>query len=192
MKKFLHPVALLAILWSLLQLYWAVFGMSHVLLVRPVHLSFALAIVFLSTPARPKGRVGPWDYLLAFAAISLAGMYTAEWEFLNNRIRDVDPVPLRYLIAGPLYILLTVEASRRSMGWGITSVALAALAYNFLGHLIPGSLGHRFVLFDTFVEFQALGVQGLFGVPLGVSAEVVFYFVIFSAALEISGGGRLF
>lgn len=192
MKKFGHPVALLAILWSLLQLYWAVFGMSHVLLVRPAHLSFALAIVFLSTPARKGGKTGLWDYLLAAAALATAGMYAMEWEFLNDRIRDVDPVPLRYLIAGPFYILLTIEASRRSLGWGITSVALVALVYNFLGHLIPGSLGHRYVLFDTFVEFQTLGAQGLFGVPLGVSAEVVFYFVLFSAALEISGGGRLF
>ncbi|MBI2131471.1 MAG: TRAP transporter fused permease subunit [Candidatus Tectomicrobia bacterium] len=192
MKKFIHPIALLAVLWSLLQLYWAIFGMSHVYLVRPIHLSFALAIVFLSTPARPKGKTGFWDYLLAFAALALAGLYAAEWEFLNNRIRDVDPVPLRYLAAGILYLLLTLEASRRSLGWGITSVALAALAYNFLGHLIPGNLGHRFVDLTSFVEFQTLGVEGLLGVPLGVSAEVVFYFVLFSAVLEISGGGRLF
>ena len=192
MKKFFHPVALLAILWSLFQLYWAVFGMSHVFLVRPVHLSFALAIVFLSVPARPGGKTGFWDYLFTCTALAAAGMYTAEVEFLNNRIRDVDPVPLRYLIVGPMYLLLTLEASRRSLGWGITSVALAALAYNFLGHLIPGDLGHRFVRLTPFVEFQTLGVEGLFGVPLGVSAEVVFYFVLFSAALEVSGGGRLF
>ncbi len=190
MKRFLHPVALLAIAWSLFQLYWAVFGMSHVLLVRPIHLSFALAIVFLT---RPTGKeVGWFDYLLALVSLAIAGLYAAEWEFLNERIRDVDPVPLRYLILGPLYILLTVEASRRYLGWGVTSVAVLALAYNFLGHLIPGTLGHRFVELAPFVEFQALGVEGLFGVPLGVSAEVVFYFVLFSAALEISGGGRLF
>ena len=192
MKKFLHPVALLAILWSLLQLYWAVFGMSHVFFVRPVHLSFALAIVFLSTPARTGGKVEVWDYLFAIAALAIAGLYAAEVEFLNNRIRDVDPVPLRYLVVGLLYLLLTLEASRRSLGWGITSVALVALAYNFLGHLVPGNLGHRFVHLAPFVEFQTLGVEGLFGVPLGVSAEVVFYFVLFSATLEVSGGGRLF
>jgi len=192
MKKFLHPVALLAILWSLLQLYWAVFGMSHVLLVRPIHLSFALALVFLTTPAWKEAKTGAWDYALALTALASAGMYAAEWDFLNNRIRDVDPVPLRYLIAGVLYLLLTLEASRRSLGWGVTSIALAALAYNFLGHFIPGNFGHRSVQFAPFVEFQTMGVEGLFGVPLGVSAEVVFYFVLFSAALEISGGGRLF
>ncbi len=191
-RKLLHPIALLAIVWAFLQLYWAFFGMTHVLLVRPVHLSFALAIVFLSKPAWKNGRITVFDYILATTALGTALLYVAEWEFLNDRIRDVDEVPLRYLIVGPFYILLTLEASRRSLGWGVTSVAVIALVYNFFGHFIEGSLGHRFIELSTFVEFQSLGVEGMLGVPLGVSAEVVFYFILFSAALEVSGGGRLF
>jgi len=48
MKRFLSPVALLAIVWSVIQLYWAFFGMLHVFTSRPLHLSFALGIVFLA------------------------------------------------------------------------------------------------------------------------------------------------
>ena len=191
-KHFLHPVAILAIVWAVIQLYWAFFGMLHVFIARPLHLSFALGIVFLTKPARKGGHVGLLDYFLAAVAMGIALLYLAEWNFLNERIRDVDPVPLRYLIVGPIYILLTVEASRRYLGWGVTSVAVVALAYNFLGHLIPGALGHRAIQLPSFVEFQILSVEGLLGVPLGVSAEVVFYFVLFSAALDVSGGGRMF
>lgn len=192
MKKFLHPVAILAIVWSCLQLYWAFFGMLHVFIARPLHLSFALGIVFLTKPARNEGKIGFLDYILAAVAMGIAFLYLAEWNFLNERIRDVDPVPLRYLILGPIYILLTVEASRRYLGWGVTSLAVAALVYNFMGHLIPGALGHRVIHLPSSVEFQNLGVEGLLGVPLGVSAEVVFYFILFSAALEVSGGGQMF
>lgn len=192
MKKFIHPIALLAILWSLLQLYWAIFGMSHVLLVRPVHLSFALAIVFLTTPALRGGKVGAAEYLLALACLAVAVIYAVDWEYLNDRTKDVDPVPLRYHLAGLIYLLLTLEASRRYLGWGITSIALVALAYNFLGHWVPGHLGHRAIGWTSFVEFQTLSVEGLFGTPIGVSVDVVFYFVLFSAALEVSGGGKLF
>ncbi|MDA0999362.1 MAG: TRAP transporter fused permease subunit [bacterium] len=191
-KKFLHLPPLLALAWACLQLYWAFFGMLHVLIVRPLHLSFALAIVFLIKPARKEGTIRFYDYALAVVALTFAVLYSWEWNFLNERIRDVEPVPFRYLIVGPVYILLILEASRRFLGWGITSVAVIALIYNFFGHLIPGALGHRFIELPTFVEFQALSVEGFFGVPLGVSAEVVFYFVLFSAALEVSGGGRLF
>ncbi len=166
--------------------------MLHVMIVRPLHLSFALSIVFLTKPARKEGAIRFYDYVFVIAAMAIAAIYSWEWSFLNERIRDVDPVPLRYQVLTSAYVLLMLEASRRSLGWGVTSVALVALAYNFGGHWIQGSLGHRFIEFPTFVEFQGLGVEGFLGVPLGVSAEVVFYFVLFSAALEVSGGGRLF
>ena len=192
MKRFLNPVAMLAIAWAAIQLYWAFFGMLHVFIARPLHLSFALGIVFLTKPFRKGGRVGAADYGLTILAMGVALLYLWEWNFLNERIRDVDEVPARYVWLGLVYILLTVEASRRYLGWGVTSVAVAALAYNFLGHLIPGALGHRFIELPSFIEFQILSIEGLLGTPLGVSAEVVFYFVLFSAALEVSGGGRMF
>ena len=192
MKRFLNPVAMLAIVWSVIQLYWAFFGMLHVFTSRPLHLSFALGIVFLTKPFRKEGRVGLVDYVLTVIAMCIALLYLFEWNFLNERIRDVDYVPVRYIYLGLAYILLTVEASRRYLGWGVTSVAVVALAYNFLGHFIPGPLGHRFIMLPEFIEFQILGIEGLLGVPLGVSVEVVFYFVLFSAALEVSGGGRMF
>ena len=72
LKKFLHPVAILAIVWAATQLYWAFFGMLHVFIARPIHLSFALGIVFLTKPARKEGRVGLLDYLLAAVAIGIA------------------------------------------------------------------------------------------------------------------------
>ncbi len=192
MKRFLNPVAMLAIAWAAIQLYWAFFGMLHVFIARPLHLSFALGIVFLTKPFRKGSRVGAADYGLTILAMGVALLYLWEWNFLNERIRDVDEVPARYVWLGLVYILLTVEASRRYLGWGVTSVAVAALAYNFLGHLIPGALGHRFIELPSFIEFQILSIEGLLGTPLGVSAEVVFYFVLFSAALEVSGGGRMF
>ncbi len=192
MKRFLTPVAVLAIVWSAIQLYWAFFGMLHVFTARPLHLSFALGIVFLTRPFRKGGQISALDYALSALAMGIALLYLWEWNFLNERIRDVDEVPPRYIYLGLAYILLTVEASRRYLGWGVTSVAVVALVYNFLGHLIPGALGHRFIALPSFIEFQILSVEGLLGVPLGVSAEVVFYFVLFSAALEVSGGGRMF
>ena len=133
MKRFLNPVALLAIVWSVIQLYWAFFGMLHVFTSRPLHLSFALGIVFLTKPFRKEGRVGPVDYVLTVIAMCIAVLYLWEWNFLNERIRDVDEVPTRYIYLGLAYILLTVEASRRYLGWGVTSVAVVALVYNFLG-----------------------------------------------------------
>lgn len=192
MKRFLNPVSVIAILWSIAQLYWAFFGMLHVFIVRPLHLSFAMSIVFLTKPFKKNGTIHSFDYILVLLSLIISIMYFNDWNFLNERIRDVDPVPIRYIWAGCIYIFLIIEASRRLLGWGVTSVAVIALIYNFGGHFIPGDLGHRFIELPTFIEFQILSVEGLLGVPLGVSAEVVFYFILFSAALDVSGGGKLF
>ncbi|MFL2932148.1 MAG: TRAP transporter permease, partial [bacterium] len=192
MKRFLNPVSVIAILWSFAQLYWAFFGMLHVFISRPIHLSLAMSIVFLTKPFKKNGSIHFFDYILVVLSIVISMMYFNDWSFLNDRIRDVDPVPVRYIWAGCIYILLIVETSRRLLGWGVTSVAVLALFYNFGGHLIPGDLGHRFIELPTFIEFQILSVEGLLGVPLGVSAEIVFYFILFSAALDVSGGGKLF
>ncbi|MED5580046.1 MAG: TRAP transporter fused permease subunit [Nitrospinota bacterium] len=192
MKRFLNPVSVIAILWSFAQLYWAFFGMLHVFISRPIHLSLAMSIVFLTKPFKKSGSIHFFDYILVVLSIVISMMYFNDWSFLNDRIRDVDPVPIRYIWAGCIYILLIVETSRRLLGWGVTSVSVVALFYNFGGHLIPGDLGHRFIELPTFIEFQILSVEGLLGVPLGVSAEIVFYFILFSAALDVSGGGKLF
>lgn len=166
--------------------------MLHVFIVRPLHLSCAMSIVFLTKPLGNDKRTRIADYVLVISSIAIALMYFTEWNFLNERIRDVDPVPTRYIWAGSIYVLLLIETSRRLLGWGVTSVAVVALLYNFGGHFIPGDLGHRLIELPTFIEFQILSVEGLLGVPLGVSAEVVFYFILFSAALDVSGGGKLF
>src|SRR3989338_4405117 len=52
-------------------------------------------------------------------------------------------------------------------------------------------MGHRFGGLDHFIDMQFLTLQGLFGVPTGVSAQVVFYFILFAAVYDVYGGGRM-
>ena len=62
MKRFLNPVSVIAILWSFSQLYWAFFGMLHVFISRPIHLSLAMSIVFLTKPFKKNGvNIGQVD-----------------------------------------------------------------------------------------------------------------------------------
>jgi TRAP transporter 4TM/12TM fusion protein len=57
---------------------------------------------------------------------------------------------------------------------------------------MPGLLAHRGITVERFVDLQVLSPNGIFGLPIGVSAELVFYFILFGAFLERSGGGELF
>jgi TRAP transporter 4TM/12TM fusion protein len=95
------------------------------------------------------------------------------------------------LIAGTLAIFLVLELARRTTGWGLIAVCVLALLYAFTGPYLPGALAHRGYGATRIVEHLYLSTEGIWGVPLGVSADFVYLFVLFGAVLDRAGGGAL-
>lgn len=94
-----------------------------------------------------------------------------------------------------------LEASRRVIGITISLVAVVALLYSMAGprgalpwlaDYMPGILSHRGYSFDRIIGHLYLGQEGIFGLPLGVAATVVFTFILFGAFLESTGAGKSF
>lgn len=192
LAAFLNLSAILAILWSLMQVHFALFGMPHALIERPLHLVLAMAVAYLITPWKKGSRIGFIDYVLAFLCLAVGLYILANFERITTRVPYVDEVAPMDVVVAFAFLGLSIEVSRRTLGWGLTSVVLAFLAYGFLGPWMPGLLHHRGMSMATFAELQFLTTDGVMGVPLGVAAEIVFYFILFSALLEVSGGGQLF
>ncbi len=95
------------------------------------------------------------------------------------------------LVLGGLTVLAVLELARRTTGWGIVAVAVMALAYAVAGPQLPRFLAHRGYGATRLIEHLYLSTEGIWGMPLGVSADFVFLFVLFGAVLEASGGGAL-
>ncbi|MBM4330663.1 MAG: TRAP transporter fused permease subunit [Deltaproteobacteria bacterium] len=197
----IRVASVVAISWSVFQLYTAGTGFFHVMVQRPIHLGFALILSFLTYPliarktADSPGELGAGikDVIFAlFAAAAIAYLLIDQGRIIE-RVTFVDPVETADIIVGLGLILLTLEAGRRTLGYALPSVALFFMAYLFWGHLFPiQSLAHRGISLSRFIDMQILTPTGLFGIPIGVSTDTVFYFLLFAAFLEISGGGRLF
>ena len=96
------------------------------------------------------------------------------------------------LLAGGIAIVVVLELTRRSNGWALVVVALLALAYALAGPYLPGVLAHRGYSPVRLIEHLYLSTEGIWGVPLGVSADFVYLFVLFGAVLDVAGGGELF
>jgi TRAP transporter 4TM/12TM fusion protein len=96
------------------------------------------------------------------------------------------------IFLGVSLVILLLEACRRTVGLSLTLIAIVFIAYAFAGRYMPGLLAHRGINIERFVDLQVLSPNGIFGLPIGVSAELVFYFILFGAFLERSGGGELF
>ena len=95
------------------------------------------------------------------------------------------------LIAYAAGTIAVLEGVRRTDGWPLLSVILLTLIYLFFGHHIGGFLGHHRIGFEDILE-MSFGMNGVFGIALGVMANVVYIFVIFGAILRVTGAGELF
>jgi TRAP transporter 4TM/12TM fusion protein len=187
------PAPLTALAWSAFQIALFVWPTISTIIQRAWHVSFAVALALLLTHSRlrtPATR--GLNYVLALLAMLPALYITLSVErILNQRISGLDPLIMQDYVFGILLLMLVAEASRRVLGTGITLLAVIFVAYHFAGPYIAGTMGHRFGGLDQFIDVQFLTLDGLFGVPTGVSAQVVFYFILFAAVYDVFGGGRM-
>lgn len=193
LKEFGKPAAVVAIAWSLFQLYAVIRGFFHPLFFYPIHVIFAISMVYLNYPVRKGARaLRVLDYGLVGASFAIGAYLVSNFERYSTRIPFVHPPTTLDIVCGVALVLILLEACRRIVGWSLTSVAMVFIAYAFVGKHLPGLLAHRGLSLERFVDLQAISVNGIFGLPTGVSAELVFYFILFGAFLERSGGGELF
>ncbi|MFC2003382.1 TRAP transporter permease [Chloroflexota bacterium] len=162
---------------------------------QDLHLAFAFVLVFLASMRAAKRR---WQLLLAlvFLLLSLVG---TGYVFINMDYLLFfagEPHPeLDVLIIGCLLIFLLIEASRRSYGLVLPVVILAVFSYPFWGHLVPGFFNVAYYSADKIIGRTSIGslhLVGIYGTILGISADVIFLFVVFGALLQATGAIRFF
>ncbi|MGY8799799.1 MAG: TRAP transporter permease [Longimicrobiales bacterium] len=201
---------------ALFHLYAAGFSPFTALIQRPVHLALMAALGFLGVGVQRKRRASAaaevveadgdatdpvdeeesvssdelsWlNWVLAGITVLVCGYLASQNQQLVSR--SANPTQLD-LIAGGVLILLVLELARRATGWGLVTVCLLALGYAFAGPYLPGFLAHRGYGVVRLVEQLFLSTEGIWGVPLGVSADFVYLFVLFGAVLDVAGGGAL-
>lgn len=186
-------VTALCLGWSLFQLGVASFITVDAWRARIIHLAFAIAIAFLVFPAKKRSRAIdyiPWhDWALA-AMGALSVMYII-FDFDGLAARPGAPLA-RDIAVGAAGVILLLEATRRALGAGLAVIAGVFIVYSLLGPALPDMIAHRGYSINRVIDHQFLTTEGIFGVPLGVSAAYVFLFVLFGSMLERAGAGKYF
>lgn len=182
----------LCILFSAFHLYTAAMGAFAPQIQRSVHLGFVLTLIYLLYPARADGdrhKLVWYDAVLAL--LGAAVCFYIIWNY-DTIVMEADVPGAMDFIMGGLAIVLVLEATRRIVGLPIALVALVFLLYAKFGAYIPGMLGHRGFSFSRIISHMYLTTEGIFGMPLGVSASFVFLFILFGAFLHSTGLGKFF
>jgi TRAP transporter 4TM/12TM fusion protein len=96
------------------------------------------------------------------------------------------------VVMSTIGVVLLLEAARRAVGPALAIIAALMLAYIFAGPWLPGMMGHKGASLPRVASQMWLTSEGIFGVALGVSTNVVFFFVLFGSLLEKAGAGNYF
>ena len=187
----------IALTWSLFQLYVSsplvleITPWMNADVVKRVHVSFAGLLAFLIYPAFKKSsRIQiPWtDWVMGFLIVisCVYLIYNQVWDSRAFEMRLGVPNSADLLLSC-VGLLLLLEATRRSLGPPLMIVALLALTYTYLG-----AGGYGGASLNKIVSHMWITTEGAFGIAVGVSASMVFLFVLFGALLEKAGAGNYF
>ncbi len=186
-----RAILIVAALAAAFHLFGAGVSPFTALVQRPLHFALmaTLALLGIGVRALPRSRIG-WGVNLGVAAtIALCALYlVSQNEALVGR--SGNPTTLD-LAAGAIVVGAVLLLAKRATGWGLVIVAGGALLYALSGPWLPGVLAHRGYAPTRIIEQLFLSTEGIWGVPLGVSADFVFLFVLFGAFLDVAGGGAL-
>ena len=201
-------IPLVAGTWSLFQLALPKFVLLSSEYIRCIHLAFAIFLIYLSFPAFKKGpffklfsgkfglnwltqkKTIPFvDILLGIFAATASVYLLLDYEGIATR--QGAPI-LRDLVLGVITIGLLLEAARRALGPALPTIASVFIFYSFFSESMPEVISFKNASLSKVVNKLTLGTEGVFGVPLDVSASVVFLFVLFGAILDKVGGGQYF
>jgi TRAP transporter 4TM/12TM fusion protein len=193
-------VTAIAVGMSVFHLYTAIAGVPPLFSEFPIiatqplrytHVAFVLVLCFLLYPVtrRYRHQIKWWDAAAAVAAVAILIYALVGGEDFTDRAT----IPTQTdIILGVLFIVILLEATRRTIGWIVPAVALMFIAYCLAGPYLPPPWNHRGYGLDQLVGHLFITLEGIFGIPVDVSASLIILFTIYGAFLHHSGAGKFF
>ena len=196
----------MAFVWALFQLYissnipfWLtdVTGLNVIVntdQARFIHLAFAMFLAALAFPlfkTSPRREIPWYDWVLATLGAASC-LYLLVFKD-DIAVRAGVPGPSD-LVAASVGMIVLGTAVYRALGLPLVVVASVFVLYVFFGHseLLPDTIRWKGASFGKAMWHYWIQTEGVFGVALGVSASMIFLFVLFGAILERAGAGNYF
>lgn len=182
-------------IWSIcfvfFHLYTAAFGVFIAQLQRPLHLTFGAVFGFLVLPALKSRKLDISNIVLGALCLICFGYNVYMYHDITMRQILVDPLSSFEYAVGGVSLVLVLELTRRAVGGALVYVSAIFLLYAFVGPYMPGVLAHRGFSLADVIDYLCFGLDGVYGLPLGISATYVFLFIILGVFMEFTGVGDL-
>ena len=161
---------------------------------RAIHLAFALCLAALAFPLfkhSPRDRVPWYDWVLAGLGIACTLYKVVFGDELAERAGLPTEADLVISTVGMGVLAIAVY---RALGLPLVIVASVFVFYVFFGDksFIPEAIQWKGASYGKAMWHYWMQEEGVFGVALGVSASLIFLFVLFGSILEKAGAGNYF
>ena len=151
-----------------------------------VCLGLTLALAFIADTSRRRH----WsDWVAVVLSLGLCGYIAIRYATLTD---EAALIPLSGLIVSGFLIVLIMEASRRTNGWGFFSMIAAMAIYVYISPHLPGDFQTRYVSPERMTVYLGLDINGAIGSILQVAVMVVIPFTILGQVLARTGGADFF
>jgi TRAP transporter 4TM/12TM fusion protein len=180
-----HAVTVIGVAMAFYHMWAIGFGAPEAFFFRGTHLLFALVLLFLiyRWTGKMEGTPSILDYALLLLGAAPILYIFVYYEYIVTRIFYIDDLYPMDMIMGAILVVIVLDATRRVIGWALPITAIVFLVYGlFVARLEPMRLTDQ--LYMT--------TEGIFGIPLAVSAAYVLIFVLFGSFMERTGTGQLF
>ncbi len=187
--------SIVAVVWSIFQLATSYFGVLPLMQQRPIHMAFGFSLVFLLFPAlRSSGgrgrRLGRAADAVLIAITAGLTAYIA-WNHIDIEWRAGDYYD-HEIFFGVVIVLLVLETTRRTTGLALPIIGALFIMYAYFGNHLPDLIAHRGFSVNRIFSHLYLTAEGVYGLPMRISATLVFNFVLLGAFLKETGAGQFF
>ncbi len=180
----------LAVSMSLFHLY-AAYSIVPTQTLRPVHVAMVMVLSFLMFPIarRFRHRIMVWDIAFSLLAVACIVYMLMGGDDFGDR----NTLPNQWdIVFGAVFIVMLLEATRRTSGWIMPLVCVLFLLYAVFGNHLDAPWGHRGYSIGRIVGHMYMTLEGIFGPAVDVASTLIILFTIFGAVLQHSGAGRFF
>jgi TRAP transporter 4TM/12TM fusion protein len=183
-----------AVIAGFFHYYISGFGSPEPRVLRGLHVMMLLPVIFLLFPATrmsPKNRPSVFDIFAAAICIAASGYTIVHADRLNEHFIGFHKVRLEEVILGGLLAILSIEAVRRSLSKYYAITVGIVLTYLLTCQYLGGPFHFHAFTLDRAVEILYLpNDDGVFGWLIGISAELLFIYILFAGVLTASGAGE--
>lgn len=190
-KRLNQAITVVAILMILYHFFAIWFPIFNPILHQNVHLGFCFVLLLLTVIRGIPGRVFVQGLLAVALIISIVSVVFvhAHYERLTMWAGFPEPVDV---VIGIVMVVLVLVLTFREWGYIFPTLVLISVSYAFWGHHITGPLSHPQIEAKLILSNLGIGLEGIYGMMLNASANLIFLFIIFGSLFQVVGIDKFF